>query len=272
MVVWLAGCVFALLWLTRLTFTLLFVVPAFVCLSNETSTETCGNIVFTQEEKDDINMEGTFVEAGSSILIILMIFCWGKFNVVNFFLAAPRLAVFWYWMGLFCVQVVSVINLDFLPGQWDCRDWIGVSLLFEFATLVLLCLALKFVKKSTMKAWIYRTVTSEQWATFLYYLYMLTLWMYMLRNLALVTYDMSVFAMKINRYAKSEQIDHLLLIANIATRSSFVQFFYAAIFRNPKLSKVCEEDELRQQEGLFITTTGGSVEGNTALAWEPYTI
>ncbi|XP_022779138.1 uncharacterized protein LOC111320724 [Stylophora pistillata] len=262
MVLWLAGYTFTLLWLIRLAFTLLFVVPAFACLSNDTSTEVCGNRVFTQRIKDDINMAGTFVEAGNSILIISLIFLWGKFNVMNFFLAVPRLAVFWYYMGLFCVQIVSIINIDILPGE---RSWIaiGVSLLLEFATLFLLCLTLKFVKKSVVSAWTYRN-TSQRWAKFLYCLYVSTLWMYLLRNLALVTYDMALFAMNINSHAKSKQIDHITRIVNIAIRSSFVQFFYAAIFRNVKLSKVCEE-------GDSVPQTGRSFENSldTVLEWEP---
>lgn len=262
MVLWLIGFAFALLWLIRLTFTLLFVVPAFACLSNDTSTEVCGNSVFTQRIKDDINMAGTFVEAGNSILIILLIFLWGKFNVANFFLAALRLAVFWYWMGLFCVQIVSIINTDVLPGE---GSWIaiGVGLFLEFVTLMLLCLALKFVKKSIVSAWIYRS-TSQQWAKFFYCIYVSTLWMYLLRNLALVTYDMALFAMNINSHAKSKQIDHLTRIINIATRSSFVQFFYAAIFRNIKLSNVCEEG------GRVAQTGQGLVDSlDTVLKWEP---
>lgn len=266
-VLWMVGCIFALLWLTRLTFTLLFAVPAFGCLTNETSTETCGNKVFTQSEKDNMNMEGTFVEAGSSILKILLIFCWRKFNVTNFFRAVPRLAVFWFWMGLFCAQALTIINIDFLPRRrWN---WLGASLLLEFASLVLLCLALKFIEKSTVKAWIYRTVTNEQnehWALFLYCLYLLTLWMYLLRNLALLFYDMAILAKKINGHASHEQIDHLLLISNIANRGSFVQFFYAAIFRNPKLSEVCNENEAR--DGILSTESESSIQ--TVIAWEPY--
>lgn len=271
-VLWLVSFILAFFWLARLTFTLLFAVPAFVCLANETSTETCGNNVFTQAAKDDINMAGTFTEAGSSLVITLLIFCWGNFNVVNFFLAAPRLAVFWFWLGLFCVQTITIVNIDFLPSLLNLQ-LLGVSLLLEFATLILLCLALKFIDKSTVKAWIRRTVGNEHWAVFLYYLYVLTLWMYLLRNLALVSYDMAMFAKKIDRHARHKQIDHLLLISNIATRGSFVQFFYAAIFRNPKLSTVCEADQTRPLEhlqNLFSTRSEGSADNLEALiAWEP---
>lgn len=271
-VLWLVSFILAFFWLARLTFTLLFAVPAFVCLANETSTETCGNNVFTQAAKDDINMAGTFTEAGSSLVITLLIFCWGNFNAVNFFLAAPRLAVFWFWLGLFCVQTITIVNIDFLPSLLNLQ-LLGVSLLLEFATLILLCLALKFIDKSTVKAWIRRTVGNEHWAVFLYYLYVLTLWMYLLRNLALVSYDMAMFAKKIDRHARHKQIDHLLLISNIATRGSFVQFFYAAIFRNPKLSTVCEADQTRPLEhlqNLFSTRSEGSADNLEALiAWEP---
>ncbi|XP_020631242.1 uncharacterized protein LOC110068201 [Orbicella faveolata] len=280
-VLWLVGFILAVLWLTRLTFTLLFAVPAFVCLANETSTETCGSHVFTQAAKDEINMAGTFIESGSSLAITLLIFCWGKFNVVNFFLAAPRLAVFWFWLGLFCVQIITIVNMDFLPSQLNLQ-FLGVSLLLEFTTLIFLCLALKFIEKSTVKAWIRRTVDSEHWTAFLYYLYVLTLWMYLLRNLALVSYDMAMFARKIDRHAKDKQIDNLLLISNIATRGSFVQFFYASIFRNPKLSTVCKvADQTRPlahlqhlQDPLFVTSRtrsqGSASNQEVLIAWEPY--
>ena len=271
---WMVSFLLAVLWLLRITFTLLFAVPAFVCLANDTSTETCGNHVFTQVAKDDINMAGTFVEAGSSLVITLLIFCWRNFNVVNFFLAAPRLAIFWFWLGLFCVQTITIVNMDFLPSLLKLQ-LLGVSLLLEFATLILLCLALKFIEKSTVKAWIRRTVGSEHWAVFLYYFYLLTLWIYLLRNLALVSYDMAMFAKKIDRHAKDKQIDNLLLIANIATRGSFVQFFYAAIFRNPKLSTVCEVTyqtrPLAHFQNLFANESEGSANNQkVVIAWEPY--
>ena len=66
--------------------------------------------------------------------------------------------------------------------------------------------------------------------------------MYLSRNLALVFYDMALFTMKIDRHTMSaKQMDNILVLATIAFRASFVQFFYAAIFRNPNLSKVCKE-------------------------------
>ena len=279
-VLWLVSFILAVLWLTRLTFTLLFAVPAFVCLTYQTSTETCGNHVLTQAAKDHINMAGTFIESGCSLAITFSIFCWGNFNLVNFFLAAPRLAVFWFWLGLLCGQTITIVNMDFLPTGLHLK-FLGVSLLLEFITLILLCLALKFIEKSTVKAWIRRTVDSERWTAFFYYLYVLTLWMYLLRNLALVSYDMATFAKKIDRHARDKQIDNLLLISNIATRGSFVQFFYAAIFRNPKLSTVCEvTDQIRPlahlqnlQKPLFATSRtrsdGCASSHEVLIAWEP---
>ena len=261
------GCIFAFQWLARLTFTLLFFVPACICLTNDTTTETCGNEVFSQDLKDEINMAGTLVEAGNSFLIILLIFCWRKFNVINFFLAAPHLVVFWFWIGLFSLQIISIINMDILPGQWMI---LGVSLLLEYAALVLLSLALKFIDKSTVKAWIQRTVTSQQWAGYLYHLYILTLWMYLLRNLALVFYDMALLTKKIDRHASGKQIDNILKIANIAFRGSFVQFFYATIFRNPNLSTVCKE-QTRPYDEVFPTAIEDSADRlPTLIAWEPY--
>ena len=111
------ACILSFLWLARLTFTLLFFVPAMNCLSNDTTTEACGNQVLRQDLKNNINMAGTLIEAGNSFLIIVLIFSWGKFNVANFFHAAPRLAVFWFWVGLLLLQTISSINMDIHSTQ-----------------------------------------------------------------------------------------------------------------------------------------------------------
>ena len=237
-----------------------------ICLTNETTTETCGNAVFTQDLKDEINTAGTLVEAGSSCLVILLIFCWEKFNVANLFLVVPRLAVFWFWTGLFSLQTLSTINRDILPQKWT---FLGMCLLLEYGSLVLLSLALKFIDKSTVKAWINRTVGSRP-ASCLYTLYILTLWMYLLRNLAVVFYHMAMFAKKINLHASNKQIDNLLNIAAIAFRSSIVQFFYAAIFKNPNLSTVCKERNPSRDE-IFPIAVRDTTDRQRALTeWVPY--
>lgn len=261
------GCIFAILWLARLTFTLLFFVPAMICLTNETTTETCGNNILNQDLKDEINMAGTLVEAGNSFLIILLIFCWSKFKVINFVLVVPRLAVFWFWIGLFSLQTISSINMDILSSRWIL---LGVCIFLESATLIVLSLALKFIEKSTVRSWIHRTVTSERWASYLYYLYQLTFWMYLLRNLALLFYDMATLAKKIDRHASRKHIDNILLIADVATRSSFVQFFYALIFRNSKRSPVCKEQPPSRDQ-IFPIAPGESADSvQPLIAWEPY--
>ena len=113
-------CILSLLWLTRLSFIFLFLVPAFVCLTNKTSTETCGYVVFSQGNRNKINTAGTFVEVGSSSVLAFFIFRWEKSKVTTFLLAAPRLAVFWFWISLFFVQTASTINRDilFLATSW----------------------------------------------------------------------------------------------------------------------------------------------------------
>lgn len=250
-----------------MSFTLLFFVPAMVCLANETSTETCGNEVLTQDVKDKVNMAGTFVEGGSSFLAILLIFCWDKFSVINLFLTAPRLPVFWFWIGLFCLGTLSTINMDFGSGKWD---WLGASLILENATLIVLSIALKFIDKSTVKTLVQRRVSSQHCVKFIYYLYILTLWMYLLRNLSLLFYDMAVFAKKIDRHAGSKQIDNIMKIGDIAIRGSFVQFYYATIFRNPNLSTVCKEHS-RTPDDIFPINAGVFADQSQALvAWEPY--
>ena len=108
--------VFSLLLLARSLFTVFFIVPAFVCLTNDTTTETCGNAVFKQDTKNAVNMAGTLVEAVNSFLLVILIFRWEKFKVRNFLRAAPRLAVFWFWVSLFVVQAITVSNMEILSA------------------------------------------------------------------------------------------------------------------------------------------------------------
>ena len=140
----------------------------------------------------------------------------------------------------------------------------------ESATLILFCLTLKFIDKSTVKAWIQRTIASQHWQRYLCYLYIFTLWMYLLRNLALLFYDMATHAKKIDRHASRKQIDNLLYIADVTARASFVQFFYAAIFRNPKLSAVCKEQTPSRDQLFPILTEESADLVQPLIVWEPY--
>ena len=234
----LLGCMFALALLVRLSFTLLFTLTSVICLQDDVTTETCGNETFTQNDRNRLDMAGTFMEAGSSLLIIAILFSWSRFSVKTFCRAIPWLPVFWLWVALFVVANVSIVSLDFK------RDNIvlGISLLLELGSLVILCCAFKFVYKSTVKRAFERQ--HRGWvAKFLYNLFMATMWAYMFRNLTLFLYDTSVFAKKINRHAFFTKLDALLLLANCATRGSFLQFFYAYIFANPVLPIVCDNAE-----------------------------
>lgn len=264
---------FSVAWVVRLTFTLLFLVPAFICLGNDKTTETCGNVsLFRQNLRNNINTAGTLVEAGSSFLIILLIFCWRKFSVTNLFLALPRLAVFWFWIGLFSLQTFSTINRDILQLNPDKWYFLGVSLTLEYATLVLLSLALKFTDKSTVTEWIKRRVANQSAIYFSYLcaLYILTLWMYMLRNLAVGSYHMALFTKRINLHAKMQHMEKLLNLAAIAFRISFVQFSYAAIFRNPNLPKVCKEQTQSRDEIFPIAIEGPEERVQALIPWNPY--
>ena len=94
--------------------------------------------------------------------------------------------------------------------------------------------------------------------------------MYLLRNLSLLFYDMAIFAKKIDRHAGSKQIDNIMKIGDIARRGSFVQFYYATIFRNPNLSTVCKEHS-RTPDNIFPIDARVSADQRQALvAWEPY--
>lgn len=243
------GCVFTVVLLARLCFTLLFLLTSLVCLQGGDTTETCGNKTFSQDERNKLDMAGTFVEAGSSILFILVMFSWSRFSVKNFCQAVPSLAVFWLWIAFFIVAIFSTVSMDFMNE----KAVLGMSLILEIGSLVLLCCVLKFVHKITVKRSFEKSLPShKRWPTFLYYLFMATLWTYMLRNLVLFLYDTSVFAKKINRHSHFGHVDGLVLIVNCATRGSFVQSLYAYIFANPRLPMVCDNVEsarMRDQYG-----------------------
>ncbi|XP_044170949.1 uncharacterized protein LOC114950042 [Acropora millepora] len=261
--------VFSLLLLARLLFTVLFIVPAFVCLTHDTTTETCGNAVFKQGTKNTVNMVGTLVEAGNSFLLVILIFRWEKFKVTNFLRAAPRLAVFWFWISLFVVQAITVFNMDILSGHYE---WLvlGCSLLLEFATLVILSLALKFIEKGTVKAWIRRNVYGSHSANYLYYSYMLTLWVYLLRNLALVSYDMALLTKKIDLHAYYKPTERLLKLGAIAFRTSFVQFFYAAIFKNNKMPQATKDPPCSRNNHCPNESNAHGEVTQAHLSWKPF--
>ena len=259
----------SLLLLARLLFTVVFIVSAFVCLTNDTTTETCGNAVFKQDTENTVNMAGTLVEAGNSFLLVILIFRWEKFKVTNFLRAAPRLAVFWFWISLLVVQAITVSNIDILSGHYE---WLvlGCSLLLEFATIVILSLALKFIEKGTVKAWIRRNVYGSQSANYLYCCYILTLWVYLLRNLALVSYDMALLTKKIDLHANYKPTERLLKLGAIAFRTSFVQFFYAAIFKNNKMPQVTKDQPCSRNNYCPNESNAQGEVTQAHLTWNPY--
>jgi len=259
--------VFSLLLLARLLFTVLFTVPAFFCLTNDTTTETCGNAVFKQDTKNTVNMAGTLVEAGNSFVLVILIFRWEKFKVTNFLRAAPRLAVFWFWISLFIVQTISTINRDIVSGKLLV---LGYSLLLEYATLVILSLALKFIEKGTVKAWIKRNVYGSQSTNHLYCIYILTLWVYLLRNLAVGSYHMALFTKKIDLHASYRPIASLLNLGAIAFRTSFVQFFYAAIFTNKKMPQVTKDQPCSRNNHCPNESNAQGEVTQEHLSWKPF--
>ena len=231
------GCCWLVLVTVRLSFTFLFFIPGLVCLNHQVTIEKCGNITFSQELKNTLDMSGTFIEAGSSLMLTLLIFSWGKFSPKNFISAVPSLPHFWFWLALFIVAVISAITLDFMKDMAA----LGSSIILEIGTLVVLCCALKFIKKVTVKRWLEQTLMHKKLAArLIYYLFIATLWSYLIRNLALFLYDTSIAARRITRQSRFRTLDGFLLLVNCATRGSFTQFFYAKIFRNPRLPVVCE--------------------------------
>lgn len=67
-----------------------------------------------------------------------------------------------------------------------------------------------------------------------------------------------------------KQFDNIMKIGDIAIRGSFVQFYYATIFRNPNLSTVCKEHS-RTPDNIFPIDARVSADQRQALvAWEPY--
>lgn len=93
--------------------------------------------------------------------------------------------------------------------------------------------------------------------------------MYLLRNLAFLLYETATFAKKVDRHTSDKQIDNILLIAGTAFRGSFVQFFYAAIVRNPNLSTVCKEQSGPRDEVFPVSIEDSTDSQPTLIAWEP---
>jgi hypothetical protein len=164
---------------------------------------------------------------------------------------------------------ISVVSIDFSKDKIVVA--IGISLLLEISTLSLVCCALKFIKKITVKRSLERWLSPHRRiAVFLYYLFIATMWSYLLRNLSLFIYDTTVLVGKIKRPAKFDHIDKLLLFMNIATRGSFVEFFYSLIFRNPKIPIVCQNVENCRSYDLYgpIGVTDSSGSKQPLVRWE----
>ena len=212
-------------------------------------------------------MAGTLVEAGNSFVLVILIFRWEKFKVTNFLRAGPRLAVFWFWISLFIVQTISTINRDIVSGKLLV---LGYSLLLEYATLVILSLVLKFIEKGTVKAWIKRNVYGSQSTNHLYYIYILTLWVYLLRNLAVGSYHMALFTKKIDLHASYKPTASLLNLGAIAFRTSFVQFFYAAIFTNEKMPQVIKDQPCSRNNHCPHESNAQGEVTQAHLSWKPF--
>ena len=230
-------CSCVVLILLRLSFTCLFFIFGFICLDRQVTVEYCGNVTLSQNTKNSLDTAGTFIEAGSSLMLTSLIFSWGKFSPRNFFYAVPCLPQFWFWLILLVMAVISIVTIDFKNDM----PLLGSSLIFEIGSLLVFCCALRFIKKLTIKQWLeQKFINKFILARFMYFLFIATMWCYLIRNLVLFLYDTSIMAKKISRHDHFYNLDSLLLLTNCTTRGSFTQFFYAKIFRRPRLPVVCE--------------------------------
>lgn len=256
------GSLLFFLLLARLTFTILFLVPSANCLRHRVVIEKCGNLTFSQDVKNALDFSATLLESGSTFLYILIIFLWSRFWSCNFFRTLYRLPIFWFWSTMIIFTFISVVSIDFSKSN-NIVIGIGVSLLLEISSLTFFCCALKFIEKVTVKRSLKRLCSNQRLAIFFYYLYISTLWSYLLRNLSLFTYDTTVLVGKIKRPGKFDHIDKLLLFMNIATRGSFVEFFYSLIFRKPNIPVVCQNVEncraYDQYGNIGVTDSSGQV-------------
>ena len=153
-ILWL--CCLVLVFL-RLCFTFLFFVLGFVCLDHLVTVEYCGNLTLSQTTKNDLEITGTLVETGSTLIISLMVFSWGKFSPRSFLYAVLLLPQFWFWMVLFLIFVVACVTGDFRNGM----ALLGSSQILEIGTLVVFCCALKFINKVTVKRWLEQMFTNK---------------------------------------------------------------------------------------------------------------
>lgn len=230
---------FILLTLSRAIFVILFFVPAVVCEHYGDIIEKCENktIFFEQSKQDKVDMVGTFLEAFNSTLIFTLILCWEIFHIWTFCFATLTFGYFWFWLSMMVIVVVTASEMDFSNGLVP----LGISLIVELLSLTLLSSALHHIPKKTVYRWLQRKLGDRHFLTLSYYTFYLILFVYVVRNMSLFLYDLSLTAKKIARNVNT--FDSLLLVLNTAMRGSFVGFYFAKIHESVVLPLVCDNVE-----------------------------
>lgn len=233
---------FILLTLSRAIFVVLFFVPAVVCENYGDIIEKCENktIFFEESMQNKVDMVGTFLEAFNSTLMFTLILCWEIFHVWTFGFATITFGYFWFWLSMTAIVVVTVSEIDFSKGLVP----LGISLIVEILSLTLLSSALHHIPKKTVYRWLQRKLGLRNrrfLLTLSYYTFHLILFVYVVRNLSLFLYDLTLTAKKISRNVRP--FDSLLLVFNTAMRGSFVGFYFAKMHESVDLPLVCDNVE-----------------------------
>lgn len=227
------GFLFFLLLCSRLFLLGTFVFLSIDCLKFKVIIEQCRNRSSSGDAGQALDIAGPFMEAASSVSYLIVLFSWSRFFTRTFFRILPRTHGFWFWQTMAISYVVSVVSFCLTQGQL----LLGLGLILEVFTASLLCCALKYVDRATVKHSL-RSSSSESYV--LYGMYIASLWLYIFRNLTVFAYDTSLLIGQIQQPGKFANITRLLLCFNCAIRGSFVQAFYYMLFKNPTIPKVCD--------------------------------
>ena len=248
---WIAGYLQAFLVVLRCILNLLNFIPAAVCLYYSTPVENCtfnnqSRNILGQERSNTVNVIGTLLEDGNSLLLLTAILSWTIFNVKEYFCAILRVGHFWVWC-LFCVTCTfSALYVEIVHG----KDHAGnisihaVAQILEMFLLTFLASAVNFIAHETYVNWVenrFRGKLTTQ--RLINPLFRVVLSAYFFRNLGFFLYDTALVSMSIS-LIKGERVpgtrdwDSLLLLLNAAFRGSFTKFFFEKMFQGQELPTV----------------------------------
>ena len=245
----------------RILFDFLNYVPAAVCIYHSRTVENCRKNnesynLLGEEVSDTVNTVGTFLEVCNSVLLLLAIFRWEKYQVKNYMKAIIRVGHFWVWFFLCLTFVFSLFLVELAHGKahGKARGTASITLnaigtILEVVLVTFLACALNFIARETYESWIASRFPGHMaWQRGCEHLYNGVLVSYFLRHLGLFLYDTALVAMSISeidgkpKQGGTKDWDSLLLVLNTAFRGSIVKFFFVKLFQGqkPLMVRICE--------------------------------